>query len=124
MNRQPWLAFGNLGWAYIEVGEFDKALEVLKRAMFDQPKYCVGLYRMGQAYYLKGDYTSAKKTLTRAIEVPEEGCKQIQEAHHLRGMSFLRLEMPSEAEDALTRCVEINKESRIGMECQEALESL
>ena len=124
MNREPWLAFGNLGWAYIEVGEYDKALDVLKRAMFDQPKYCVGLYRMGQAYYLKGDYASAEKTLTRAIEVPEEGCKQIQEAHHLRGMSFLRLEMIEEAETALTRCVQINRESRIGLECQEALESL
>ena len=124
MNREPWLAFGNLGWAYIEIGEYDKALEVLKRAMFDQPKYCVGLYRMGQAYYLKGDYTSAEKTLTKAINIPEEGCNQIQEAHHLRGMSFLRLEMTDKAEEALSHCVELNRESRIGMECQEALESL
>jgi type IV pilus assembly protein PilF len=124
MNREPWLAFGNLGWAYIEIGEYDKALDALKRAMFDQPKYCVGLYRMGQAYYLKGDYPAAIKVLTQATEIPAEGCNQIQEAHHLRGMSFLRLEQLDEARTALTRCTEINRESRVGMECQEALESL
>ncbi len=124
MNREPWLAYGNLGWAYIEIGEYDKAIEVLKRAMFDQPKYCVGLYRMGQAYYMKGDYPSAKNYLTRAVKVPEEGCQRLQEAHHLLGMSFLRQEMPEAARNALSRCVEINRESRIGMECQEALESL
>ena len=56
MNREPWLAFGNLGWAYIETGALDDAVEALKRAMFDQPKYCVGLYRLGQAFYLKKEY--------------------------------------------------------------------
>jgi type IV pilus assembly protein PilF len=124
MNREPWLAFGNLGWAYIEIGELDKALDALKRAMFDQPHYCVGLYRMGQVYYLKGDYAAAEVSLKQAMAVPEQGCDKIQEAHQLLGMSYLRREMREEAEGALSKCVETNKNTPIGMECAEALESL
>ena len=56
--------------------------------------------------------------------MPEEGCGDIQEAHHLRGMAHIRLESPVAAKDALRRCIEINPASRIGMECEEALESL
>ena len=124
MNREPWLAFGNLGWAYIEMGEYDKAVEVLRRAMFDQPKYCVGLYRIGQALYLKHDYSSALAHLQKALEVPEPGCDRIQEAYQLIGMSRLRLEKTEEAKEAFLQCTEINEVSTAGIECRGALDSL
>lgn len=124
MNREPWLAYGNLGWAYIEMGEYDKAVETLRRAMFDQPKYCVGLYRLGQAFYLKQDYASALAHLNRAIEVPEEGCGKIQEAHHLIGMSNLRLNRNEDARAAFSECTNINSITPVGIECQSALDSL
>ena len=124
MNREPWLAFGNLGWAYIETGELDKAIEALKRAMFDQPKYCVGLYRLGQAHYLKKDYETAQDTLTQALAVPEPGCDKIQEAHHLLGMTLLRQDRPEEAKRSFEQCLKINKLTETGKACNKALESL
>ena len=124
MNKEPWLAFGNLGWAYIETGELDKAIEMLKRAMFDQPKYCVGLYRLGQAFYMKKDYETAQTHLSSAIAVQEPGCDQIQEAHHLLGMAQLRQDRPDTAKQSFEQCVRINKLSETGKACDKALESL
>ncbi|MCP4600539.1 MAG: tetratricopeptide repeat protein [Proteobacteria bacterium] len=124
LNREPWLAMGNLGWAYIELGEYDKAIEILRRAMFDQPKFCVGLYRLGQAYYLKKDYAAAETSLKQAVEVPEPGCDAIQEAYQLLGMSYLRLGEDAKAKGALRRCQDITKTTEIGALCTEALTGL
>jgi tetratricopeptide (TPR) repeat protein len=119
LNREPWLAMGNLGWAYIEKGDYDKAIEVLRRALFDQPLFCVGMYRLGQAYYQKGEYESAEAQLKSAIGVEEAGCDKIQEAHHLLGMTYLRLGREEEAIDAFERCHEIDPTSELGVGCAE-----
>jgi tetratricopeptide (TPR) repeat protein len=124
MNREPWLAFGNLGWAYIELGDYDKAIEALRRAVFEQPKYCVGKYRLGQAFYLKKEFAAAVSVLKQAIETPEPGCSDLQEAYHLLGMDLIRLENDDEAREFLIRCVKINEFSKVGLECREALDSL
>ncbi|MBW2277282.1 MAG: tetratricopeptide repeat protein [Deltaproteobacteria bacterium] len=119
LNREPWLAMGNLGWAYIEGGDYDKAIEVLRRAMFDQPRFCVGMFRLGQAYYHKGEYESAEAQLKAAITVEEDGCGQMQETHHLLGMTLLRLGREEEAIEAFERCHEINPTSEMGVGCAE-----
>jgi len=124
LNREPWLALGNLGWAYIELGELDKAIETLRRALFDQPLFCVGLYRLGQAYYLNGDYTNAAANLKGAVDVKQGGCEKMQDAHHLLGMTYLRLDRVEEARDALTRCEEIDPVSEIGVACAEGRQGL
>ncbi len=121
LNHEPWLAMGNLAWAYIELREYDEAIKVLKRAMFDQPKYCVGLFRMGQAYYLKKDYALAEASLKQSIEIPESGCNSIQEAHQLLGMCYFRLGREAEAQKALSRCQNLNQTTQIGVACKEAL---
>lgn len=119
LNREPWLAMGNLGWAYIERGDYDEAIEVLRRALFDQPLFCVGMYRLGQAYYHKGEYESAEAQLKSAIGIEEAGCDRIQEAHHLLGMTYLRLGREEEAIDAFERCQEIDPTSELGVGCAE-----
>ncbi len=124
LNREPWLALGNLGWAYIELGKYDKAIEVLRRALFDQPRFCVGLYRLGQAYYHKKEFDEAKKAIEQAVSVPEPGCDAMQEAHHLLGMIHLRLGDDAKATECFSRCREIGEHTEIGSACVEALTGL
>ena len=124
MNREPWLAFGNWGWALIELGEYDAAIEKLKRALFDQPQYCVGMYRLGQAHYFNRDYENAEASLRSALAVNSPGCDRIQEAHHLLGMTLLRLEREDEAKEALEECRSINVATESGKSCSEALQGL
>jgi Tfp pilus assembly protein PilF len=124
LNREPWLAMGNLGWAYIELGELDKAVETLRRALFDQPLFCVGLFRLGQAYYLKGDYANAVANLKGAVDVKQSGCDRMQDAQQLLGMAYLRLDRVGEARDALTLCEEIDPVSEVGVACAESRRGL
>lgn len=123
LNREPWLALGNLGWAYTELGEYDKAIEMLRRAVFEQPKFCVGLYRLANAYYLKKEYNAARSLLEQVFKIEEGGCDKMQEVHHLLGMTYLRLEMRTEAGEAFKKCLEINAVSEVGIACLEAKEA-
>lgn len=122
LNRAPWLAYGNLGWAYTEMGKYDKAIESIKRALFDQPQFCVGLYRLGNAYYQKGDYESAQESLTEALSIQAGGCDRLQEAYHLLGMVHLRLNNEDEAVNAFDACVQINPKTEIGISCSNVTE--
>jgi len=124
LNREPWLAMGNLGWAYIDCGDYDEAIDVLRRALFDQPRFCVGMFRLGQAYYHKGEYESAEAQLRSAVTIEEAGCEQMQEAHHLLGMTYLRLGREEEAIDSFERCHEIDPTSELGVGCAETSSGL
>ena len=124
LNREPWLALGNLGWAYIEIGENDKAVASLKRAVFEQPKFCVGLFRLGQAYYNQKNYPLALESLSAAVSIEEAGCDAIQEAYHLLGMLYLRMQKDGDAQQAFSRCQSLNTKTPIGAACTEALEGL
>ena len=117
LNRAPWLAFGNLGWAYTELGQYDNAINSLKRALFDQPQFCVGLYRLGNAYYQKGDYDGALESLNNAVAVQADGCDRMQEAYHLLGMTYLRLDRSEDAMSAFDTCVQVNPKTEIGKSC-------
>ena len=120
LNREPWLAYGNLGWAYIDLGDYDKAIEALRRALFDQPLFCVGLYRLGQAYYEKGDYANAEANLKGAVASTQGGCDKMQDAFHMLGMTYLRLDRLDDARDALTTCAELDPKSETGVSCAQA----
>lgn len=124
LNREPWLALGNLGWAHIELGQYDRAVEVLRRAIFDQPRFCVGRYRLGQAYYLKRNFEAAVETLATAVETPEAGCDKIQEAYHYLAMARLRLGDEKGAADSLARCRALGEDTATGRACSEALTGL
>jgi tetratricopeptide (TPR) repeat protein len=124
LNREPWIALGNLGWAYIEVADYERAVATLERALFDQPEFCVGLYRLGQARYLSGDHERAEQALARAVTIERPGCDRLQEAFHLLGMARLRLGDQDGCREALSRCVEINARTEIGKACAEALAGL
>ncbi|MBN2342550.1 MAG: tetratricopeptide repeat protein [Deltaproteobacteria bacterium] len=122
LNRAPWLAYGNLGWAYTELGEYDKAIAAVKRALFDQPQFCVGLYRLGNAYYQKGEFDAAREALNEAVSIEAGGCDRMQEAFHLLGMVYLRLDSADDAMNAFNTCVEINPKTELGISCSNVTE--
>lgn len=121
LNREPWLALGNLGWAYIELGEYDSAVQKLRRALFDQPRFCVGLYRLGQAHYLNKELGPAEENLRKALAVPDSGCERLQDAHRILGLICLRDGRDAEARELFEKCVEISPGSEPGRACAEAL---
>ncbi len=84
LYQTPENAWGNLGWAYLEQGSFDLAIDALKRSVAAQPLFCVGSFRLGLAFERKQELTSALDAFTRALETDAPGCNSLQEAFAAR----------------------------------------
>ena len=54
LYQTPEDAWANLGWAYLELGKLDAAIDALRRSIAAEPQFCVGNYRLGVAYEKHG----------------------------------------------------------------------
>jgi len=117
LYQTPENAWGNLGWAYLEKGDVDKAIEALRRSVAAQPNFCVGSYRLGLAYERKQSPAAAVEAYTRALETDAPACKALQDAYAGRARSLVRLGRADEARPDLDRCVQLDKRTTTGREC-------
>lgn len=120
----PWLAWGNLGWAYLERGRHADAIEALQQAVRSQPAYCFGYYLLGQAYFRSEQLERADESLTHALEIDQDECRGagMQDAWFLRARVRLRIGEAAAAVSDLQRCVEISERTPIGVQCQRLLD--
>ncbi len=126
MNRAPHLAWGNLGWAYLEQHQLDEAQRSLEQAVGHQPLFCVGWYRLGQVHVARGDEPSlarADEALTHALDIDDEACRRLQEAWRLRGETRARLGRHEDAVADLEHCVELAADTDAGRACARLLET-
>jgi tetratricopeptide (TPR) repeat protein len=123
LNRTPYLAWGNLGWAYSEKQQYREAIEALLQSVRHQPRFCLGYYRLGKAYLETRDFERAEVALTRGLEVTDAGCKGLQDAWHLRGETRAKLGRRQEAIADFERCVELSADTLAGRACQGYLEA-
>ncbi len=124
LYQTPENAWGNLGWAYLEAGSTEKAIEALLRSTAVQPSFCVGHYRLGLAYERKKDFDGAMAAYTRALEVDHPRCRAMQVAYVHRAKTALQLGRQDEAAKDLEACVHLDKSTPSGRECNAILVSL
>lgn len=124
LYQTPENAWGNLGWAQLEAGQIDAAVESLRRSIAAQPLFCVGLYRLGLAYERRHEDTAASETLTRALETPAPGCNGLQDAYAARARVELRLGNADSARADLDRCAALSGKTEAGKECSSMLQKL
>jgi Tfp pilus assembly protein PilF len=122
LYQTPENAWGNLGWAELESGNTEAAVESLRRSIAAQPLFCVGLYRLGVAYERRREDTAAAEALTRALETQAPGCNSLQEAYAARARIELRLGNQPSARTDLERCVELSRKTSAGKECSSMLQ--
>jgi type IV pilus assembly protein PilF len=122
LYQTPEIAWGNLGWAQLESGATDAAVESLRRSVAAQPLFCVGLYRLGVAYERRREDTAAAEALTRALETQAPGCNSLQDAYAARARVGLRLGNQDGARTDLERCVELSRKTSAGKECSSMLQ--
>jgi len=122
LYQTPENAWGNLGWAQLESGATDAAIESLRRSVAAQPLFCVGLYRLGLAYERRREDTAAAETLTRALETQAPGCNSLQDAFAARARVELRAGNQDSARSDLQRCVELSGKTITGKECSSMLQ--
>jgi type IV pilus assembly protein PilF len=117
-------AWGNLGWAYLELGKLEPAVDALRRSIAAQPAFCVGNYRLGVAYERLGQLSLAETAYTQALETEAPGCAGLQDAWFGRARVRLRAANHPEAQADLERCVALSKSTAAGKECSSMLAKL
>jgi Tfp pilus assembly protein PilF len=113
----PQNSWGNLGWAYLEKGQVDLAIDALRRAVAAQPNFCVGHYRLGLAFEKKGELQAAREALSSAVEVERPECQNLQDAWEARARVALRLGASDDARSDFQHCAEIAPSTPIGRRC-------
>lgn len=117
----PEIAWGNLGWAYMELGDNKKAIPALRRAVAAQPLFCVGSFRLGVAYHRTGAMESAVEALNRAVETDAPGCEHMQDAYLERAQVHLALGEEQSTREDLDRCIDLSKTTRSGKKCNQLM---
>lgn len=124
LYQTPEKAWGNLGWAYLELGDADRAVDALRRSIAAQPLFCVGSYRLGLAYERKKEPKAALDALTRALETEAPECSRLQDAVAARARVRTTLQDVDGARADLSRCVELSSSTETGKNCRSMLEKL
>ena len=112
--REPYVAQGNLGWAYLKKGERARASQALRQALFDQPKFCVGHYRLAKVYYDEGQWDQAAGELNQVLS--DKACP-IQEAYQLAGLVAIRKDDRARAAELFEKCVQLSPHSCLARAC-------
>ena len=113
--RQPWAAQGNLGWAYFNKKEYLRAAKELRTALFANPQFCVGRYRLAKVYFEQQNFDGAAEELDK---VTTDASCPIQEAFLLAGMTALRRSDRAGASDLFRRCVALATKSCVARQCK------
>jgi type IV pilus assembly protein PilF len=119
----PENAWGNLGWAYLELGGLDDAIAALERSIAAQPRFCVGHFRLGQARERKGLKEGAIEAYTQALEA-DPRCRSLQDAYLARARLSVDLGRVEAARLDLDECVRRARESQTGKECDSLRQKL
>jgi type IV pilus assembly protein PilF len=119
-NRDAFLAWGNLGWAYLELRNYPKAIDALTRSVRLRRDFCVGHFRLGRAYLATRDFAKAEQALTSAVEA-DPRCDAFQDAWQLRGEARMSLGNREDARSDFERCVELQPKTEAGKTCSRFL---
>jgi tetratricopeptide (TPR) repeat protein len=122
LNRDAYMAWGNLGWAYTELENYPKAIDTLIRSVRLHPQFCVGYYRLGLAYLKTKEFEKAEQSLGHALDA-DPRCKTFQDAWHLRGQARMNLGLRDDARGDFERCVELDANNEAGKSCSRFLEA-
>jgi Tfp pilus assembly protein PilF len=112
--REPYYAEGNLGLAYLSKKDHARAAKALRQAVFEQPGFCVGRYRLAKVYYEEKEYDHAAEELEKVTS--DKACP-IQEAYHLAGLVALHRQDRQRAAEMFQRCTQIAPKSCLAREC-------
>ena len=115
LYRQPYVAHGNVGWAYYQKGDLVHAAKELREAVFHEQEFCVGHFRLAQVYYDQKEIDGALEHLQKVMA--DLRCP-IQEAYHLAGTSYALQRRSDDARQALRKCVTLAPKSCRARMCE------
>ncbi|MHB8876089.1 MAG: social motility TPR repeat lipoprotein Tgl [Myxococcaceae bacterium] len=116
----PFIAQGNLGWAFYKKGETRKAIDSIKAALTTNPKFCLGHKNLGIIYDEQGNTADACKQFTRY----REGCPDAADAYFREGVCLSKQGEGAAAKTSFEGCVKTAKGEDLKDDCRRLAEKL
>jgi tetratricopeptide (TPR) repeat protein len=116
----PFIAQGNMGWAYFKKGDTQKALENIRAAVTLNPKFCLGYKNLGLIHDQTGNTEEACRQFTRY----RESCEDAADAHMREGVCMAKLGQVDTARERFTTCEEKATQPGLKDECRRLREHL
>jgi len=108
------LTHGIIGWAYFHLGKLEKAGHALRQAVFHEPKFCVGRYRLAKVYFGQKNYNRAIFELKQIID--DKNCP-LQEVPYVMGLAYIKKRELEQARKNFEACVTRNPNSCLAKTC-------
>jgi type IV pilus assembly protein PilF len=112
--RERYLAESNLGWALFQVGEKERAYQLVKNALAQNQRYCVGYQYLGLMQQSDKDLEMAAQSLGKALEY----CPEFTEAKRDLGKVLLMQGEVNSGCRLLKECQEAGPMTQLGQECE------
>jgi Tfp pilus assembly protein PilF len=110
----PHLLHNNLGWALYNLGDYEKAEEHYKLAVFLKPQMCLAHNNLGLLYLQTARPDVAVAAFDRAISK----CTDYQEPYLHLGNLYVEAGQLELAAKAFEKCYAIGAETPLGLQCQ------
>jgi len=114
----PYLLHNNLGYAYKSKKSYDQATQHFQRAVFLNPRFCLGLFNLGETFLLQGDQPGAVRQFKKAVEK----CPNYADPYYQLGVVFEKRGRPTEATDYYKLCMKYGGESPVAERCRTRVE--
>jgi tetratricopeptide (TPR) repeat protein len=98
------IGLNNMGNAYLNNGEIDKAVIYFKRAIAAAPGYAKDYYNLGFAFTRKGQFNEAIYNFKKAVAIKKDYAK----AYNNLGIIYLKFEKLDRAAEFFKKTIELN----------------
>lgn len=116
----PFIAQGNMGWAYYKKGEIKKAIEHLRNSVAMNAKYCLGHLQLGMLYEDQHNDADACKAFSKY----RESCPEAADAYRRDGVCLAKAGKGDEATKSFTTCVSKASNDELKEQCTKLKEQL
>jgi Tfp pilus assembly protein PilF len=96
----PFIAQGNMGWAYYKKGDTAKALENIKAAVTLNPNFCLGFKNLGLIHEQTGNTEEACKQFGQY----RQQCPDVADAYMREGVCLAKMGQADTARERLQTC--------------------
>jgi len=110
----PAFAHGNIGWAYLQLGDVSSARRYLEMAVFLNPRFCLGYNNLGILHKDTGNRGAARESFEKAVK----NCPKYAESWYYLGVLHQEANEPGPAQAAFEKCAEFAAETRLGQRCK------
>ncbi len=120
LYTRPYIAYTNLAWAYYQLGDKEKAIEYLNKALSYNPRYHLAYFYRGIMALNDGELERARISFRRAVRFN----RQDMAARYYLGLVYFRLGQEEKAKKVWRSILQLAPESEWALKAEDKLLTL